>query len=35
MAEKVKRHKIQRVPELIQSALLDKIDQKPKLGLKI
>lgn len=35
MAETVKRHKIQRVPELIQSALIDKIDQKPKLGLKI
>ena len=35
MAETVKRHKIQRVAELIQSALIDKIDQKSKLGLKI
>ena len=35
MAETVKRHKIQRVAELIQSGLLDKIDKKPQLGLKI
>ena len=35
MAETVKRHKIQRVAKLIQSALIDKIDQKPKLGLKV
>ena len=35
MTETVKRHKIQRVAELVQSALIDKIHQKPKLGLKV
>ena len=35
MAETVKWHKIQRVTELVQSALLDKIHQKPKLGQNV
>ena len=35
MAETVKWHKIQRVAELVQSALLDKIHQKPKLGQNV
>ena len=35
MAETVKWHKIQRVAELVQSALIDKIHQKPKLGQNV
>ena len=35
MAETVKWHKIQRVAELVQSALLNKIHQKPKLGQNV